>query len=520
MGKTIRGAHGIRLLGVAMVCFLAQACLSGASRSAYDSDNDRPDASDGASFDSDLPAHVRESPLHETTAASEERPSRPNFVVVMADDLGFGDLGVYGSRTAKTPHLDTLASQGMRFTQAYAGNTVCTPSRAALLTGRAGRKQRLPGRVGGVYFPDAPGGMALEEVTIAEVLAKRGYATAIVGKWHLGDAQEFLPTRQGFDTFFGLPYSNNMDPLPVFEDEEVVNVIRLPPPMELAGEPDSELSTLTEQYTERALAFIRDAHADGRPFLLYYPTHLPHAPITPSAAFAGRSAPCEGPASERPCGRYADVLMELDASVGAIVSELSTLGIAQNTLVVFTSDNGAWLELGADSGSNGPLRAGKGTTFEGGYRVPLIATWPGTIPAGVVEDTPVAMVDWFPTVVVEAGAELPTDRRLDGVALGPLLRGVGERNSDGPFRFIYYRIDNTTPGAFREGRWKYKAAVTGREGLSQFDHEELLFDLSTDPGEITDLAADHPDVLARLRLGLLAAQMRSRELKQPAPAAP
>ncbi len=441
----------------------------------------------------------------------------PNVVFIFVDDLGYGDLGVYGSAAVKTPNLDAMAESGVRFTQGYVGNSVCTPSRAVLLTGRQGTRQVLEGTLGGVYWPDSTTGMAPEQVTIADVVSDAGYKTALVGKWHLGHDPEFLPTAQGFDEFFGLPYSNDMDPLPLMEGETTIDSLEVAALAQTRLDSDTKQATLTGQYTDRAIRFIRESHEAERPFFLYYANNFPHTPLAASPTFAGTSPACEDIGATQGCGLFADVMAELDWSVGEILTELDTLGIDDNTLVVFTSDNGAWLLWGQDGGSNGPLREGKSSTFEGGYRVPMIAQWKGTYQQGTVEDAPVMMVDWMSTIAAETGAALPEGRTFDGLSLGPLLRGEGPRDpSREPFRMLYYRSDNETPGAYREGKWKYKAPVVmGESVYAVYDHDELLFDLDADPGEQDDLAAANPDIVSRLRDAMFAADAEAKSSRTP-----
>jgi arylsulfatase A len=422
---------------------------------------------------------------------------RPNIVLIFTDDQGYGDLGIQGSTTLQTPHLDQLAQEGVRFTRFYAGNAVCTPSRAILLTGRHGARQQLAGTIGGVYFPFTTGGMDPSQVTLADVLSEAGYDTALIGKWHLGHEAPFVPGHQGFQAFFGLPYSNDMQPLPLMDGEQTLRHL----------EDEADQADLTPLYVDRIKAFIDQANRRGRPFFIYHPTHVPHVPLVASARFAGTSPSCDELGVEQACGDYADVMAELDWSVGEIIAHLRATGHGEDTLVVFTSDNGPWLTMGRDSGSGGPLRQGKGTTFEGGFRVPTVAWWPGTVRAGAVEDTAATMVDWFPTLASIAEANLPEDRTFDGLDLLPLLRGEGERDPHGrPFRMVYHRIDNETPGAYVDGHWKYKAPVEGGEApYANFDHGELLFDLQADPGEQDDLSAQHPERLADMREAMEAA---------------
>jgi len=430
----------------------------------------------------------------------------PNIVFVFADDLGYGDLSSYGSREIDTPNIDRIAAQGARFTDFYVGASVCSPSRASLLTGRYPIRMRMDPL--GVFFPFSTGGLDPAEVTIAEVLRQRGYATALIGKWHLGHLPEFLPTRQGFDVFYGLPYSNDMDE-PQFPGEEppARPCISLLPDCRpgvplMDGETILEMpviqETLTQRYTERAIAFIRGAVASERPFFLYYASSSPHTPLYASDAFRGTS---DG-------GLYGDVVEELDWSVGEILQELHALAIDDDTLVVFTSDNGPWLlwqtdaevpQGGLDSGSAGPLREGKSSTFEGGMRVPMVVRWPRRIPAGQTITRPATMIDWLPTLAGFAGAPLPEQVELDGEDIGPLLAGTDTDSADG-FRYLYYRQDNSGLGAYREGRWKLKLAVVGGESVyARYDHGDLLFDLEVDPAEKNDLSARDPDRVEGMR---------------------
>jgi len=445
------------------------------------------------------------------------RAERPNIVLVFADDLGYGDLGSYGNADIRTPNLDQMASEGVRFTDFYAGSSVCSPSRAALLTGRY--PVRMPSDPRGVYFPDSTGGLPTDEVTIAEILRDRGYTTALVGKWHLGHLPEFLPTRHGFDEFYGLPYSNDMDE-PRYPGEPVpprpcnsLNPDCRPGVPLMDGDAIVEMpaiqESLTERYTERAIAVMRRAVAADRPFFLLYATHVPHTPLYASQDFLGTSAG----------GLYGDVVEELDGSVGRILAEIEALGIDESTLVVFTSDNGPWLlwatdgevpQGGLDSGSAAPLRHGKSTTFEGGMRVPMIARWPGTIPAARTIVDPAAMIDWLPTLSRLAGTTVPEGVEIDGSDIVPLLTGDGAREGGEEFRYIYYRQDNSGPGAYREGNWKLKLAVQGGESVyALFEHGDLLFDLDLDPAEQNDLAAEQPQRVAAMkqRLSVLAAQI-------------
>ena len=419
-----------------------------------------------------------------TTMANAAERS-PNFVIVFADDLGYADLKCFGSPFSDTPNLDRMAAEGRKFTSFYVAQAVCSASRTALLTGC------YPNRVGiqGALGPAATQGIHAEEMTIAEVLKPKGYATAIYGKWHLGHHPEFLPTRHGFDDYFGLPYSNDMwpkHPTAKFPDLPLV-----------AGEKTIELNPdqtkLTTWYTERAVKFI-ETNQD-RPFFLYVPHAMPHVPLFVSKAHAGQS--------ER--GLYGDVVREIDWSVGQILQTLSRLKLDDNTLVIFTSDNGPWLSYGAHAGSAKPLREGKGTAWEGGVREPCVMRWPGKIPAGTESHELAATIDLLPTIAKLAGAELPT-RKIDGLDIGPLLSGDPAAKTPHE-AYWYYWGDGLH--AIRSGKWKLHfphayvhVDVPGQEGLpgklSQPKTELALYDLDADIGESTDLAAQHPEVVARL----------------------
>jgi len=438
-------------------------------------------------------------------------PAAPNVLFILADDLGYGDLGSYGNAEIATPNLDRLAAEGVKLTQFYAGSSVCTPSRAALLTGRYPVRMTIDER--GVFFPDSTNGLEPAEVTVAELLQGRGYATALIGKWHLGHLPEFLPGAQGFGTFFGLPYSNDMDE-PQYPGEvtpphgcnSLLPTCRPGAPLMRDGEileiPAIQ-ETLPQRYAAAAIEVMRDAVGEGRPFFVYYASHTPHTPLYASDAFRGRSRG----------GLYGDVVEELDWSVGELLRAIGELGVDENTLVVFSSDNGPWLlwatdapvpQGGTDSGSAGPLRNGKSTTFEGGVRVPLLARWPGRLPAGRTIDAPAAMIDWLPTLAALAGAPLPDGVEIDGRDILPLLDGSGPRDPAGESRLLFYRQDNSGLAAYREGRWKLKLPVVGGESIyARFDHGDLLFDLEADPGEANDLAAAMPMKVEELRRRML-----------------
>ena len=418
-----------------------------------------------------------------SSLVAADRP--PNVVLIYADDLGYGDLGCYGNRLNATPNLDRLAADGVRFTDFYVAQAVCSASRTALLTGC------YPNRVGilGALGPASKNGIHDRESTIAEVLKTKGYATAIFGKWHLGHHPQFLPTRHGFDEYFGLPYSNDMWPkhptakfpeLPLIEGEKTIEL-----------NPDQ--SKLTTQYTERAVAFIEKNKA--KPFFVYVPHAMPHVPLFVSDKFQGKSK----------AGLYADVIEEIDWSVGQIVEALTKHGLEKDTLVMFASDNGPWLSYGNHAGTAGPLREGKGTSFDGGVRVPFIARWPDKIPAGSICREPAMTIDVLPTLAKFAGADLPK-LPIDGKDIGPLLTQPTTAKSPQDAYFFYWGQELQ---AVRAGKWKlhfpheYRSLQTagwnGKPGPYVNQKLELsLFDLETDVAESKNVAAAHSDVVARI----------------------
>jgi arylsulfatase A-like enzyme len=420
--------------------------------------------------------------------ASSRRP--PNFIIILADDQGYGDLGSYGHPTLRTPNLDRLAAEGQRWTSFYAAH-VCTPSRAQLLTGRLAVRTGLSS---GVLFPDSTGGLQPDEITVAEVLKARGYSTAIVGKWHLGVLPEYLPTNQGFDSYFGIPYSNDMDQtgagLPADErfrrymdpKIEFFNV----PLMRNGGivERPAEQTTITRRYTDEGLAFIR-AHRNG-PFFLYLAHNMPHMPLFRSKEFERHS--------QR--GRYGDAVEEIDANVGRVVATLRELKIDQNTLVLYMSDNGPWAPFFEQGGSAGPLRGAKSTTWEGGMRVPAIFWWPGRIRSGVVTGIG-SELDVLQTFASLAGAKAPADRVLDGYDLSATLRTGAPSPRDTLF---YY--GGSGFAAVRHGSYKAHFVIPASgatAGAGPAEGGPQLYNLDEDPSERFDLASKQPDVLAGLR---------------------
>jgi arylsulfatase A len=423
-------------------------------------------------------------------AAFVEAAAKPNLVIILVDDMGYGDIGCYGSTLNRTPNCDRMAAEGMRLTSFYAA-PVCTPSRAQLLTGCYAKRVSLPA----VIFPAAKIGLGAKEHTIADLLRQEGYATECIGKWHVGDQLRFLPTRRGFDHYLGLPYSNDMGgewdgspdappgnrypPLPLVRDETVIDTMN--------GDRQDRIEQI---YTDEAVKFIAD-HQD-RPFFLYLAHTAVHVPLHPGAAFKGRSKN----------GTYGDWVEEVDASTGRVVETIRALKLARNTLVIFTSDNGPWLIQGKDGGSAGPLRGGKGGTYEGGMREPTIAWWPGHIPPRTVSDAVTGGIDLLPTFVKLAGGSIPIDNRIDGVDILPLLLGQTKQSPRG----VQYYFDGEQLQAVRQGAWKM-AIVPQREqnhpqGQTQPKSQPpfpKLYNLDSDVGENNDVAAAHPEVIEHLQ---------------------
>jgi arylsulfatase A-like enzyme len=429
----------------------------------------------------------------ERQAAGAEAPRKPNIVIILTDDQGYADVGCFGAKGIKTPQLDRMAVEGMRFTDFYAASSVCSPSRAALLTGCYPQRIGLPV----VLEADSDYGLSSAEETIPQLLKRAGYVTGMFGKWHLGDRPQFLPTRHGFDEYFGLPYSNDMWPdqpvkknffpdLPLLEGERIVDY-------------NPQVARLTTEYTERSVAFIEKNR--NRPFFLYLAHNAPHVPLSVSEKYRGMS--------ER--GLYGDECMEIDWSVGEVLAALKRCGIDDRTLVVFFSDNGPWLTYGNHAGSSAPLRNGKTTSYEGGFRVPCIMRWPGQIPAHRLCREIVTAMDLLPTFLRLTGAPAPA-KKIDGLDVWPLLAGQARVKSPHEAFFYYnaWQLD-----AVRSGPWKlilpltyYAVVEPGKDGLpgkQAWTNESLsLYDLQNDIGEQNDVALEHPDVVERL-LRLVAA---------------
>lgn len=417
--------------------------------------------------------------------------TKPNVIIIFADDLGYGDLTCYGHPTIRTPNLDRMAAEGMRFTSFYVAASVCTPSRAGLLTGRYPVRSGMTSSKRRVLFPDSGGGLPASEITIAEVLKSIGYATACIGKWHLGHLPQFLPTTQGFDYYYGIPYSNDMDRIAntpkgrnIFWEPKIeywnVPIMRNTKVIERPA----DQHTITKRYTEETIKFIKKNK--GNPFFIYMAHNMPHIPLFASKNFQGTSKR----------GLYGDVVEEIDWSVGQILATLKEEGIDDNTIVIFTSDNGPWLVFGTHGGSAGLLREGKGSTWEGGMRVPGIMRWPGQIKGGQVTSEMASTLDLLPTIAKIAGGKTPTDRVIDGYDLSPLLfnKGPSPRKS-----MMFYR--GTELFAVRHGPHKaHFITQPGYGGGKKEVHETpLVFNVEIDPSEKQNVAKDNAKVIEEIR---------------------
>jgi len=433
-----------------------------------------------------------------SVVGAEAEPSRsqqPNIVLIFADDLGYGDLGCYGERRWNTPHLDSIAAKGVRFTDFHSSQPVCSASRASLLTGC------YANRIGihGALFPASATGIHPDEVTLGELVQGAGYRTCAIGKWHLGHHRPFLPLQHGFDDYLGLPYSNDMwphgpvvkagtfPPLPLFSGNDVLD----------ADVDPADQSELTQRYADRAVKFIRES--SDAPFFLYFAHTFPHVPLYAGRNFAGRS----------PAGVYGDVMEEFDHAVGRMLEALRAMEKEENTLVIFTSDNGPWLKFGDHSGTSGPLREGKGTVYEGGVRVPMVAQWPGKIPAASVQHETAMTIDLFPTIARLVGAPLP-NHPIDGLDIHDLLTSQPGAKCPHDVFLYYYRTNELQ--AVRSGPWKLilphsllsydpKDVGSGGKpgpGVSKKLTEPELYHLGEDLGETRNLMSERPDVVEQL----------------------
>jgi len=424
-------------------------------------------------------------------------PRPPNIIIIYTDDQGYADVGVFGARGFRTPNLDRLARQGVKFTNFHAAQPVCSASRAALLTGC------YPSRIGihGALGPNAKHGLNASEMTLAELLKQKDYATGMAGKWHLGRPQPFLPVHHGFDEYFGLPYSNDMwpyhpearpgayPPLPLIEGDQVIRREVTP----------ADQTQLTTWYTERAVRFIERHRA--RPFFFYLAHSMPHVPLFVSDKFKGKSKQ----------GLYGDVIMEIDWSVGEVMKTLKRCGLEKDTLVIFASDNGPWLSYGNHAGSPGPLREGKGTNWEGGTRVPCIMRWPGKLPRGKTSDAMFMNIDLLPTIANLVGTQPPA-HKIDGLDVWSLLAGKKGATNPHAAYFYYYHQGQLEAVVSGDGRWKLQLPHAfrtlagrpgGRDGIpAKYTQARVttpeLYDLQSNIGETTNVATRHPEIVERL----------------------
>lgn len=424
-----------------------------------------------------------------------EGTNKLNFIIIFADDLGYGDLSSYGNPTIHTPHLDRMAHEGQKWTNFYAGASVCTPSRAALLTGRLPVRSGMASNERRVLFPDSKNGLPTSEITLAEQLKTVGYKTAAIGKWHLGHKEPYLPTNHGFDYYFGIPYSNDMDKigglLPYWDywhqPNDSIKPEHFNVPLlrntEIIERPADQHS-ITKRYSEETVSFIKKNK--NEPFFVYLAHNLPHVPLFVSEEAAGKSKR----------GLYGDVVEEIDDGVGKILATLKDEGLDERTIVVFTSDNGPWLPFKNNGGSAGPLRAGKGSTWEGGMREPGIFWGPGNIEPGLVSEIGSTM-DLFTTFSKMAGAKIPDDRVIDGVDLSETLLHLAPSPRNG---ILYYR--GTELYAARLGDFKahfITQGAYGELGAREAHQTPILYNLSHDVGEKYDIAAKHPEILQQIQ---------------------
>ncbi len=423
---------------------------------------------------------------------TELESTSPNVVIIFVDDMGYADIGSYGVTAYETPHLDQMANEGVRFTDFYVSQPVCSASRAALLTGTYSNRIGIHGALG----PKNTHGIHEDEVTMAELFKDQGYATAMYGKWHLGHHPQFLPTRHGFDDFYGIPYSNDMWPfhpespddwpdLPTIEQEEIIGY-------------NTDQTRFTTDFTKRSVTFIEQSVANDTPFFLYLAHPMPHVPLFVAEEREGHSG----------AGLYGDVIKEIDWSAGQILDTVKRLGVDDNTLVIFTSDNGPWLSYGNHAGSALPLREGKGTTWEGGVRVPFIARWPGEIPEGLEVTTPAMTIDLFPTLAELIDAPLP-NHTIDGKPIWSLLTGA---SNESPHEAYYFYYHQNELHSIRSGKWKLhfphryrtmEGREIGNDGIpGKYNYQAQagleLYDLDADISEQNNLVDVHPEIVEQL----------------------
>lgn len=422
-------------------------------------------------------------------AIAQKQTDKPNFIIIFTDDQGYGDLGCYGHPSIKTPNIDRMATEGQRWTNFYVAANVCTPSRSALLTGRLPIRTGMCSDKRRVLFPDSDGGLPPSENTIARILKQQGYRTAAIGKWHLGHLPQYLPTSHGFDSYYGIPYSNDMDRVNDVDAREAL----MDPKIEYFNVPlmrnteiierPADQTTIVKRYTEEALKFI--THNRQKPFFLYLAHSLPHVPLFASTKFKGTSAR----------GLYGDVIEEIDWSTGQILDALRKSGLDKNTYVIFTSDNGPWVIFDENGGSTGPLFGSKGTSYERGVRVPAIFWGPGRVKPAVISQMG-STLDLLPTFSTLAGATLPTDRVYDGYNLVPVLRGTGKSPRN---EMLYYH--STRIFAARKGDFKlyfYKNNPAGYPEKMEKLETYTLYNVQHDPSERFNIAAKHPEMVREI----------------------
>jgi len=440
-----------------------------------------------------------------TSCIDNKTTDTPNIIIIFTDDQGYGDVGCFGATGFETPNLDRMAAHGMRFTSFYVAQAVCSASRAGLLTGCHSSRVGIEGAL----FPQSVIGINEEETTIAELVKQKGYNTAIFGKWHLGYQEKFLPLQHGFDEYTGIPYSNDMWPVdfdgtPIREDSPRAGKLKYPPLPLIEGNKQvktintlEDQGTLTTLYTEKAVDFIN--RNKSNPFFLYVPHSMPHVPLGVSSKFKGKSNQ----------GMYGDVMMEIDWSVGEILKALDNNGLSNNTLVVFTTDNGPWLNFGNHAGSTAGLREGKGTSFEGGQRVPCIMKWPGVIPEGKICNKLASTIDILPTIASITGTSLPS-HKIDGIDISSLLKG--EENANPREEFLYYYTRNQLEGV-RKGNWKlvyphphrsYEGVLPRNDGWpGKYSRDAVdsleLYNLVRDPGERYNVISMYPEIVEELK---------------------